>query len=191
MLHGAAAHHGFEVGAYIWTEGAHPKPLLSLLSEAGTWAACWGEPWPNAHSTEARSHLGSDIWERHGTSWTENVMRDPSPCRSQDGTTAVEGPATWNCQQVTSSALRHRPPSTGMDQAHVKAREQHGLCPGCSGQAAWWFSYRSRAAISYCLLLQGLDQPHGSSLCRTTLPTAHHSFLSHSSLRKPICQILG
>jgi len=36
MLHGAAAHHGFEVGAFIWTEGAHPKPLLSLLSEAGT-----------------------------------------------------------------------------------------------------------------------------------------------------------
>lgn len=85
MLHGAAAHHGFEVGAFIWTEGAHPKPLLSLLSEAGTWAACWGEPWPNAHSTEARSHLGSDIWERHGTSWTENVMRDPAPAEARMG----------------------------------------------------------------------------------------------------------
>lgn len=85
MLHSAAAHHGFEVGAFIWTEGAHPKPLLSLLSEAGTWAACWGEPWPNAHSTEARSHLGSDIWERHGTSWTENVMRDPAPAEARMG----------------------------------------------------------------------------------------------------------
>lgn len=107
----------------------------------------------------------------------ESVMRDLKPRRSWDGTTAVAGPATQSCQQVTLSAPRHRPPSTGMDQAHVKAREQHRLCPGGSGQAMWWFWYQSRAAISSCLLLQGLDQPHGSSLCSTTLPTASSSSL--------------
>lgn len=132
MLQGAATHHGSEVGAFFWTEGAHPKPKACSVRQGHE---------PCAEESSGLTLIGHrqeatlvQTSER-GMAPQESVMRDLKPRRSWDGTTAVAGPATQSCQQVTLSVPRHRPPSTGMDQAHVKAREQHRLCPGSSGQA--------------------------------------------------------